>query len=151
MSKPEPAIFTNMVMVYDGDRILVQKRNDPDWPGITFPGGHVEPKESFVRSAIREVKEETGLTISNLELCGIKQFTARDESYRYLVILYKTSTFSGELKSSDEGEVFWIKRSELFNYTVAESFDQMLEVFENDSVTENYNVLLPEGWTYENI
>ena len=151
MSKPEPAIFTNMVMVYDGDRILVQKRSDPDWPGVTFPGGHVEPKESFVRSAIREVKEETGLTVSNLELCGIKQFTARDESYRYVVLLYKTNTFSGELSSSDEGEVFWIKRSELCNYTVAESFDQMLEVFLDDSLTENYNVLLPEGWTYENI
>ena len=151
MSKPEPAIFTNMVMVYDGDRILVQKRNDPDWPGITFPGGHVEPKESFVRSAVREVFEETGLTISNLELCGIKQWTARDGSYRYVVILYKTNTFSGEIKSSDEGEVFWLPRSELFDHQLAESFDQMLEVFENDSMTENYNVLLPEGWTYENI
>ena len=43
-----------MCMVYDGNRILVQDRMNPNWPGITFPGGHIEPKESFVESVIRE-------------------------------------------------------------------------------------------------
>ena len=49
MSRSEQAIFTNMCMVYDGaGNILVQDRLDPNWPGIIFPGGHVEPGESFV-------------------------------------------------------------------------------------------------------
>ena len=75
MSRSEYAIFTNLCMVYDdAGNILVQDRQAQDWPGICFPGGHVEPGESFVESVIREVREETGLTIENPILCGTKQF-----------------------------------------------------------------------------
>ena len=52
--RAEVVTLTNMCMVYDGNRILVQDRMNPNWPGITFPGGHIEPKESFVESVIRE-------------------------------------------------------------------------------------------------
>ena len=38
----EKVIITNMCMLRDGTRVLVQDRIDPDWPGLTFPGGHVE-------------------------------------------------------------------------------------------------------------
>ena len=54
MAREEMCVLTNMCMVYDGNQILVQDRMNPDWPGITFPGGHIEPKESFVESVIRE-------------------------------------------------------------------------------------------------
>ena len=56
---------------------------------------------------IREIKEETGLTISNLEFCGIKDWVEEDGS-RYMVFLYRTRKYSGELISSSEGEVFWM-------------------------------------------
>ena len=60
----ETAVFTNMCMVYDEKgNVLVQNRVDPEWGGITFPGGHVEKGESFTDSVIREIREETGLTI----------------------------------------------------------------------------------------
>jgi 8-oxo-dGTP diphosphatase len=59
MNRNEEAIFTNMCMIYDGDYILVQDRCSADWPGVTFPGGHVEHGESFVESVKREVFEET--------------------------------------------------------------------------------------------
>ena len=106
MAREEVCILTNMCMVYDGNRILVQDRLDLKWPGLTFPGDHVESKESFVDSVIREVKEETGLDITNVQLCGVKQFTHREGKYRYIVFFYKTNTYSGELKSSEEGNVF---------------------------------------------
>ena len=38
----ETVEFTNLCMVRDGDRVLVIDRKKKDWPGITFPGGHVE-------------------------------------------------------------------------------------------------------------
>ena len=67
MSHPtERCELTNLCMITDAEnRILVQDRTDPSWPGICFPGGHVEPGESFVASVIREIQEETGLTIQD--------------------------------------------------------------------------------------
>lgn len=138
-------------MICDGTRILVQDRNDPEWPGITFPGGHVEPGEAFTDSVIREVKEETGLDILDVRLCGLKQWTHRNGSYRYIVIFFKASSFTGELKSSEEGEVFWIDRSEIGNYTLADGFDSMLEVFLNDELSENYHWFDGKDWQFKNI
>ena len=138
MSRSEKAIFTNLCMVYDdAGKILVQDRKDPDWPGLCFPGGHVEPGESFVASAIREVWEETGLTIQKPRLCGTKQFETKNGE-RYVVFFYKTNQFSGHLKSSDEGEVFWISKEDLRNFTLCDDFMSMLKVFESDEFSEFY-------------
>ena len=138
MARRETVVLTNMCMVYDNQgNILVQDRLDPEWPGITFPGGHVEPGEAFTKAVIREVWEETGLTIEHPRLCGLKQFPEEDGT-RYIVMLYKANRFSGELRSSREGNVFWIKRGELENYPLPVSFDQMIRVFEDDSLGEQY-------------
>ena len=98
----------------------------------------MEPNESFVKCVIREILEETGLTVSNLTLCGIKQFSHKHGQYRYIVILYKTNVFEGELRPSDEGNVFWINRNDITNYRLAKGFDEMLSVFLDDSKTELY-------------
>ena len=136
MSRAEQAIFTNLCMVYDdAGNILVEDRRDPDWPGICFPGGHVEPGESFVESVIREVWEETGLTIENPKLCGTKQFQTQ-KGERYVVFFYKTNRFSGTLHSCEEGEVFWIPKRDLKNYTLCPDFLEMVKVFEDDDLSE---------------
>ena len=75
MNRRESVEFVNMCMIKNGDKVLVQDRVSPNWPGITFPGGHVERGESFVDAVIREVREETGLTISKPQLCSIKTGT----------------------------------------------------------------------------
>lgn len=146
MSRSELAIFTNMCMISDGNgNILVQDRKNPDWPGITFPGGHVEPGESFTGSVIREVFEETGLTVGNPVLCGVKQFQTRREE-RYVVFLYRADNFSGALLSSDEGEVFWIPRQSLTDYPLAPDFLEMVRVFEEPSLSEFYYSKHNENW-----
>ncbi len=105
MDRTQIVTITNMCMVYKDDQVLVLDKVNDDWNGITFPGGHIEKGESFADSVVREVLEETGLTIASPQLCGIKDWTNEDGS-RYMVLFYKTNLFEGELKSSDDGKVF---------------------------------------------
>ena len=138
MSRSEQAVFTNLCMVYDKfNRILVQNRVKQDWPGLAFPGGHVEYLESFHDAVIREVKEETGLDIKNPMLCGIKQFQTENDE-RYVVLFYKTNQYSGEIVSSSEGEVFWIDRKDLKQYCLSLDFEEMLQIFDSDTLSEFY-------------
>ena len=138
MARSEKAIFTNLCMVYDNaGNILVQDRKDPDWPGLCFPGGHVEPGESFVEAVIREVWEETGLTIEKPKLCGTKQFETKNGE-RYVVFFYKTDRYSGQLRSSEEGEVFLIPKTDLHKYTLCSDFTSMIRVFDSDELSEFY-------------
>lgn len=150
MSRQEHVILTNMCMITDGQQVLVQDRKSDKWSGITFPGGHTEPSESIVSSVVREIKEETGLTVSNLELCGIQNWTDPTVHFRYLVFCYKTSHFSGSIQSSDEGEVFWIDREDLKNVPLADGFESMLEIFEQPQLTENYYWFEDGEWKIDN-
>ena len=145
MSRQIPVTLTNMCMVYDGDRVLVQDRVDPDWPGITFPGGHIESGESFSASVIREVFEETGLTIENPRLCGVKEWENKDGS-RYIVLFYKTNQFSGQLKSSEEGNVFWSTVESLTSLKLSLDFQQHLELFFNEDLSEAFYENTSLGW-----
>lgn len=86
---------------------------------------------------IREIKEETGLTISNLEFCGIKDWVEEDDS-RYIVFLYKTNIFFGNIQSSSEGDVFWMPLEELKQKETLWHLDKMLEIFCDNGVTELY-------------
>ena len=138
MAREEQAIFTVLCMVSDGHgNILMQDRVDADWPGMCFPGGHVEPGESFTEAAIRETREETGLTIENPQLCGVKQFQTKTNA-RYVVFFYRANRFTGRLQSSEEGQMRWIPRTDIGKYPLVEDFMDMLKVFESDELNEFY-------------
>ena len=137
MARTEIVTITNMCMIYAGTRVLVQDRVDPEWPGITFPGGHVEKGESFSDAVIREVYEETGLKISAPRLCGIKDW-ANEDGTRYIVLFYKTDKFEGTLTASDEGEVYWIELEEMKQKHLADGMEKMLEVFLNEDISEYF-------------
>ena len=139
MARMEEVELTNMCMVCDGKgNVLVQnKKGDRTWHGWNFPGGHVEQGEFVTPSVIREVREETGLTIENPKLCGIKEFQKEQDGKRFIVFLYAASRFSGELRSSDEGDVFWYPLSELKrSKKLADGFSEMLPVFTSDEISE---------------
>ena len=145
MSRQETVTLTNMVMVEDENgKILVEDKVDPHWNGISFPGGHLLHNESIVHSAIREVKEETGLDIKDLKLVGVNNNVSLNFN-RYLVFLFKTKTFSGELKSSEEGKVFWVEKKNLKKYKLTPEFSDLIEIFYNDSINENYAVWDDKG------
>lgn len=138
MGRKEMVELTNMCMVEDGKgNVLVQNRLDPNWSGIVYPGGHVKAGESITASVIREIREETGLTIENPTLCGVKQFWL-DNGVRYIVFLFRADTFTGELHGSEEGDAFWLPREELFEHQTVESFEGLVHVFETPECSEVY-------------
>ncbi|GHV97138.1 7,8-dihydro-8-oxoguanine triphosphatase [Lactobacillus nasalidis] len=136
MDRTEATTLTNMCMIVDGDKVLTIDRLDPFWPGLAFPGGHIERHESFHDSVVREVKEETNLDIVDPRLVGFKQFFDQQDR-RYLVFFYRADKFSGTVRSSREGRLEWVKISDLPKRQLAYNFDRDLEVFLNSDIDEH--------------
>ncbi len=134
MSRTENAELTVLCLVESDGAYLLQDRVKEDWKGYTFPGGHIEPGESIVHAVVREMKEETGLNILNPRLCGVKQFPI--EGGRYIVFLFRADQYEGELCSSAEGEMHWIKKEELLNVNLVSDFQELLQVMLDDRLNE---------------
>lgn len=145
MRKTESIELTVLCLIEDGDRILLQNRVKKDWHGYALPGGHVEPGESVVDAVIREMTEETGLTVLAPRLAGVKQFPI--ESGRYLVLLFKATKWTGELRSSEEGKMEWIEYSRLSELQTVDDFDELLRVINNPELTEFQYLVSGDDWT----
>ena len=150
MSKTEIVELTVLCLIQDGKKILLQNRVKKDWKGYTLPGGHVEAGESFVDAVKREMKEETGLNIQNPKLVGIKQFPFKNEdnvNCRYIVLLFKTEEFSGEVVSSSEGEMTWVRYDQLSSLDTVDDLEDLLDVFNNPGLTEFQYLVDGDVWT----
>ncbi len=112
-----------MCMVYKPDgSFLVMNRKKKDWPGLTFPGGHVEDNEDCEQACIREMKEETNLDIKDIVCKGHIEWNDFGDGIRHFAVLYVTDKFSGELKSSSEGNIFFIKEEDVEKYPLSNDF-----------------------------
>ena len=146
----------NMCMIEDlaTGRILVQHRlpkaTNP-WCGLTFPGGHVEAGESITASTVRENREETGLTVSSLRMCGVVEWETSGErangspaeveaNSKYIVFMFRTSTFTGELKSSTEGYMEWMTLDEMRKGGLAPHMEEYIRVLLDDDVPQAYGI-----------
>ena len=134
----------NMCMITDPEgRVLVLERLPKPsnaWSGLTFPGGHVEPGETVVASVIREVREETGLTITDVVPDGYIQWYNPDRQSQYFVFLFKTSSYSGELQGSSEGNVKWMPLDEMLAGPLAPNMKKYLAVFQNEDIPQAYGI-----------
>ena len=107
-------INTSLCYIYRGDEMLLlhrtKKKNDLNhdkWIGI---GGKFEEGESPEECALREVREETGLTLAGWKYRGVVTFVS-DRYEAELMHLFTSDAFTGELTSGcDEGEPAWISR-----------------------------------------
>ena len=142
--RTEQVELTVLCLIHNEDSYLLQDRVKKDWNGYTLPGGHIEPGESIVDAVVREMKEETGLTIKSPRLCGVKQFPI--EGGRYIVFLFETDQFEGKLVDSDVGKLHWIKISELSNVNLVNDFEELIEVMMSDSLTEFQYVVENDEW-----
>ena len=135
MERKEQVVLENMCMIQNGSKVLVEDKIGKNIRGIIFPGGHVEEHEPIVDSVIREIKEETGLSIEAPKLCGVKNWID-DDGTRYIVFLFKTDKFSGTLKSSVEGEVFWVEIDEVLKLPWIWGMDSLMKVFVDGEYSE---------------
>lgn len=86
----------------DAGRLLQLQRPDGDWD---LPGGHLEPGESCEQTARRELLEETGLEVRQLDLLGIASgsaFYVPSRDAYYVTALYRAKGYVGTLKLSHE-------------------------------------------------
>ena len=122
--------LTNMCLIRDEvGRVLLQLRTKKDWPGWTLPGGHIEPGEDFREAVIREVREETGLTILNPKLAGVMEFhRTRPDQDRYLVFIYQADKFTGTLSSTSEGRVEFKRYDDVDPAAWAPDMEEIMEV-----------------------
>lgn len=144
MARTENVELTVLCLLHKDGAYLLQDRIKEDWQGYTLPGGHVEPGESIVDAVVREMQEETGLTVLNPHLCGVKQFPIEDG--RYLVFLFEASEYEGELTSSEEGAMCWVPVEQLKSVNLVSDFEDMLQVMMDDNLSEFQYVIEGEEW-----
>ena len=151
MSRTTPTILCNLCMVEDlkNGKVVLQYRSPErykKWSGYAFPGGHIEEGESLAESVIREVYEETGLTIAAPQLAAVKNWQLEDGT-RYIVFCYKATEFTGQLRSSEEGEVSWVEKDQLEKLDLSYDMLPLLEVMEDPDLSEYfYRKRTDDGW-----
>lgn len=110
----------------------IKKENDLNrdkWIGI---GGKFEDKESPEECNLREVYEETGLTLKDAEYRGIVTFVSDKWETEYMHIFYSDS-FSGKIKDCDEGVLEWVKKERLFSLPIWEGDKIFLRLLEENA------------------
>lgn len=144
MERTEVCELTMLCLIQQDDKILLQNRVKKDWQGYTLPGGHVEPGESFVDACVREMQEETGLTVLNPKLCDVKQFP--NAGTRYIVFLFKADEFEGEVHSSEEGKMEWVPLDKLQEYNTVSDLKELLDVMLRDDLNEFQYIVNGDNW-----
>ena len=117
------------VCIKDGDKILLLNRQHDHFKGWIPPGGKVEFPESFFEAAVREVKEETGLTVLNLELKGISGFTNPSKNERYVYYDFLCDRFEGEIQESREGKPRWFHLTEIADLPMQQTIRDRLPLY----------------------
>lgn len=100
--------------------------NKDKWIGV---GGHFETNESPEECLLREVKEETGLVLTDYRLRGVITFISDQWQTEYM-FLYTAGAFEGDIHECDEGTLEWVDRSEVYDLPIWEGdkiFFRLLE------------------------
>ena len=105
------------VVIFRGKVLLLYKNYKNKYEGWVLPKGTVEKGEEHNQTALREVKEETGLDLVSWRYCGIVTFIADDYPAEYMH-LYLSDEFTGSISDCDEGELEWIRKEDIFDLPI---------------------------------
>ena len=104
-----------LCIVQAGDRMLLLRRGKPGpLHGLYVPiGGHIDPHESPRQAAIREAREEAGVTLDRVEFCGVLVETS-PVAYNWITFIYSADVYKAfQPPACREGELTWVARGEL--------------------------------------
>lgn len=128
--------FTTLCYIEKDDHYLmlhrVSKKNDVNKDKWIGAGGHFESGESPEDCLLREVKEETGLTLTSYRFRGILTFTFNENESEY-ICLYTADGFEGEITVCDEGILEWVPKSEIKNLNLWEGDRIFFDLLEKDA------------------
>ena len=102
--------------------------NKDKWIGV---GGHAEGNETPQECLLREVKEETGLLLTSYKFRGLITFIS-DEYEAEMMCLFTADGYTGELITCDEGELEWVKKSDVPQLPTWEGDAQFLKLLLED-------------------
>ncbi|RLE48945.1 MAG: hypothetical protein DRJ31_06185 [Candidatus Methanomethylicota archaeon] len=125
-----PLVGVGVVIIRNGKILLVKRKKDPGKGLWSIPGGLVRLGEKLEDAAKREVKEETGLTISIVRLIDVVDVIHEDQDgrieYHYVLVDYLGEVANGVLRpGSDVDEVRWFKLEEIHEVQVTPSFAKL--------------------------
>lgn len=100
--------------------------NKDKWIGV---GGKFEPGEAPEECLLREVREETGMTLLSYRFRGVLTFLC-DKAEPEYIFLYTSEHFLGELKDCDEGELEWVEKTKVYDLNLWEGDKVMFRLLE---------------------
>ena len=120
-----PLVGVGAIIIEDSRVVLVKRAHPPLQAEWSIPGGVLEVGELVREAAVREAREETGLTVEPGELLGVYDRVLRNAEqrvqYHYVLIDFLCRQVAGDLAaSSDADEVRWFSREELPALKLAE-------------------------------
>ncbi|HUQ40910.1 MAG TPA: 8-oxo-dGTP diphosphatase [Candidatus Limnocylindrales bacterium] len=110
-----PLVLATLVYAIDGDRVLLHQRVRPPNEGLwVAPGGKLDAHESPTECAIREMREESGLTIDAPHLRGIMTEVSPRPDYQWMTFIFAAVRWSGALApAAGIGEFKWVRTSDV--------------------------------------
>jgi len=126
-----PFLAVSAAIFRNGKVLLVRRARKPALNLYTLPGGAVEAGETLVEAAIREVREETSLSIEPVALAGHREVIARDDEGKverhFVILCFASRWLSGEPVRSDElDDSRWVDPSELGNYRTTDGLAEIV-------------------------
>lgn len=126
-----PFLAVSAAIFRNGKVLVVRRARKPALNLYTLPGGAVEAGETLVEAAIREVREETSLSIEPVALAGHREVIARDDKGKverhFVILCFASRWLAGEPVLSDElDDSRWVDPSELGNYRTTDGLAEIV-------------------------